>query len=508
MNEAVRRNDLLLYENLTRDDGPAMTWSMHAVGFIELNDMQKAEQLFKKSYETYVREPFNVWTEARAGVGAVNFITGAGGFLQSLLFGYGGLRLKFDQFEFYPQLPPDSKEMVYCGLKYLGSILNLKVNIDQYELHVIELNEENEINYEYAENNGKLTVLLSLYLFVLIALFWPQLHLFISTDHNAGQILSSQHVDSAASHTSVPLSMIRSSQIVNPHDFDYIINPGSSGICSDHNELLLLVYVHSSPANFKRREAIRLTWAQQVLFPNLRVVFMLGATENVEIMQQIKFEHSLYNDIVQENFIDSYKNLTYKGIMALKWISLYCKNVSYILKTDDDIIINMFVVLHHLSLITYEYPQERWRSSVACLLWTHMKVMRDKTSKWYLSKDEYPQDYFSSYCSGSAYFITRDLIDEFYDTSLYVKYFWVDDYYITGLLPRNSRRYVTYHFLNSIYIINVDLVEERFLKQIDQLVFGHMPKSINKIYQLWTLIEKTQIEKRNTMREKYRLKHI
>ncbi len=60
MNDQVRRNDLLAYEPLTRASGPAMTWSMHSIGFIELGDFIKAQQLFRRSYETYVRPPFNV----------------------------------------------------------------------------------------------------------------------------------------------------------------------------------------------------------------------------------------------------------------------------------------------------------------------------------------------------------------------------------------------------------------------------------------------------------------
>jgi protein-glucosylgalactosylhydroxylysine glucosidase len=65
MSDAVRRNDLLAYESLTRPDGPAMTWSMHSIGFLDLGDFNKAEQLFRRSYETYVRPPFNVRCYAR-----------------------------------------------------------------------------------------------------------------------------------------------------------------------------------------------------------------------------------------------------------------------------------------------------------------------------------------------------------------------------------------------------------------------------------------------------------
>jgi hypothetical protein len=60
MSDEMRRNDLLAYEPLTRADGPAMTWSMHSIGFTELGDFDKAQQLFQRSYATYVRHPFNV----------------------------------------------------------------------------------------------------------------------------------------------------------------------------------------------------------------------------------------------------------------------------------------------------------------------------------------------------------------------------------------------------------------------------------------------------------------
>lgn len=38
--------------------------------------------------------------------------------------------------------------------------------------------------------------------------------------------------------------------------------------------------------------------------------------------------------------------------MALKWINDYCKNAKFILKTDDDIIVNTFALINHLKLLT------------------------------------------------------------------------------------------------------------------------------------------------------------
>lgn len=37
-----------------------------------------------------------VWSESSDGSGAVNFLTGMGGFLQAVVFGYTGIRLVFN----------------------------------------------------------------------------------------------------------------------------------------------------------------------------------------------------------------------------------------------------------------------------------------------------------------------------------------------------------------------------------------------------------------------------
>jgi len=54
--------------------------------------------------------------------------------------------------------------------------------------------------------------------------------------------------------------------------------------------------------------------------------------------------------IVKADFQDSYRNLTYKAMSALSWISRHCNNTRYVLKTDDDAYVNMRALLRHLGL--------------------------------------------------------------------------------------------------------------------------------------------------------------
>ena len=68
-----------------------------------------------------------VWTENKNKDGATNFITGMGGFLQAILFGYGGLRLQEKSLDFDPVLPPGCSEMRFTGIDYMGSSLSLTV---------------------------------------------------------------------------------------------------------------------------------------------------------------------------------------------------------------------------------------------------------------------------------------------------------------------------------------------------------------------------------------------
>ena len=171
--------------------------------------------------------------------------------------------------------------------------------------------------------------------------------------------------------------------IVNPHNFSYVINPGYSVCSTSNSPVYVLVYVHSGPTNYKRRVVLRETWATQTLFPDLRLVFMIGKALDENIMKAIQYENEIYQDIIQEDFIDSYKNLTYKGVMALKWISTYCSTAKYILKVDDDMLVNTFTLINHLKFLDKYYSDRK--NTLLCLLWQGMTVMRDRLE---ISKNE------------------------------------------------------------------------------------------------------------------------
>ena len=132
----VRRNDLSFYEPRTNPRGPAMTKSMFAINWLDVGDYARAATSFSESYVN-AKEPFMVWTEGADGGGAVNFITGAGGFLQSVLFGYSGLRLLDDKhLQFKPMLLPGSTQVKFFGIDYHGNSINFVIGSSQSQITV------------------------------------------------------------------------------------------------------------------------------------------------------------------------------------------------------------------------------------------------------------------------------------------------------------------------------------------------------------------------------------
>jgi trehalose/maltose hydrolase-like predicted phosphorylase len=89
-NEQIRK-DLEYYETRVPNQGtPAMTQAIFALLYARLGDGKKAYRFFKDAYEPNLNPPFRVIAETKGGNNPY-FATGAGGVLQSVLMGFGGL---------------------------------------------------------------------------------------------------------------------------------------------------------------------------------------------------------------------------------------------------------------------------------------------------------------------------------------------------------------------------------------------------------------------------------
>ena len=95
--ESKIKKDLEYYEPRMSPEGPAMGISTLATLHAILGNSERAFKLFQDSYVPNGVGPFNVLSECAGGKGVAPFFaTGAGGTLQIVLFGFGGIEITPD----------------------------------------------------------------------------------------------------------------------------------------------------------------------------------------------------------------------------------------------------------------------------------------------------------------------------------------------------------------------------------------------------------------------------
>lgn len=181
-------------------------------------------------------------------------------------------------------------------------------------------------------------------------------------------------------------------QLIDLKNFTFKVNPQP---CQGYDAgLLLVVVISSNPCNYEKRSVIRSTWGRST--DTTKVVFLLGDPENVTISKRIDNESVTFGDIVQGNFKDAYRNMTYKHVMGLKWVAHHCPMAKYVLKTDDDVVVNTYALRNFLAR-----ELSPWGTSglITCQVLQNARVQRSH-SKWIVSKNEYAGGYYPTYCAG------------------------------------------------------------------------------------------------------------
>ncbi|XP_038056644.1 beta-1,3-galactosyltransferase 1-like [Patiria miniata] len=236
---------------------------------------------------------------------------------------------------------------------------------------------------------------------------------------------------------------------VNPHNFRLVLD--EPWACLDPQtesakRVFLLVLVASAQDNFKRRQAIRETWGSPRELEGLPVVtlFLLAAKGNVYHHKVVK-ESAEHHDLLMEDFVDSYKNLTLKTMMAMKWASTHCPQASFVMKTDDD----MFV--SYRNLLDYAAVMGPFTANLALgFVIAGQSPIRKPDSKWYMPRDLYPGDAYPPWLSGGGFVVSGDVPGKVYDASLDIRYLHLEDVFVGVCLDKlNIKPIMNRQFSNS-----------------------------------------------------------
>ncbi|XP_043288700.1 beta-1,3-galactosyltransferase 1-like isoform X2 [Venturia canescens] len=203
----------------------------------------------------------------------------------------------------------------------------------------------------------------------------------------------------------------------------------------------LLIIVCSAVTNYNARMAIRNTWANNasVYDKTVRVAFLLGQSDNETLNDSVTDENLRFHDVIQEKFYDTYNNLTLKSVMMLKWVTKNCQKAKYLMKTDDDMYVNVPNLLKNLR------ARPKSTGTLIGSLICNARPISDPNNKWYAPKYMFSEKTYPNYLSGTGYVMSLDVAEKLYDAALSTPLLHLEDVYITGVCARYAKLRPTNH---------------------------------------------------------------
>lgn len=231
-----------------------------------------------------------------------------------------------------------------------------------------------------------------------------------------------------------------------PVIYPYLINhPGKCSVgvgrgsnAKEQGDILLLLFVKSSPENWERRQAIRDTWGNETytrshLKVNVRVVFVLGVHPDVKqrpkVQRALLQEDKDYGDLIQQDFLDTFHNLTAKLILQFHWAHQYCSQAHFVMSADDD------VFVHISNLIKYLQQLQSSQKGAKHLWVGHVHrgapPVRRKDSKYHVPYELYPWPSYPDYTAGAGYVVSGDVAAKIYHATLaFNSSMYIDDVFM------------------------------------------------------------------------------
>ena len=144
---------------------------------------------------------------------------------------------------------------------------------------------------------------------------------------------------------------------------------------------------------------------------------------------RIKIESETHGDILQERFEDSYRNLTIKTMLFLKWYNQKCSHVPYLLKADDDVFLNTKNLYNIVS-------QNTKPDILIGYLFCDNKPIRIQESKWYVPESVYRKETYPLHLNGPGYLMSSSTAQKLFRAARDVPLFVYEDVYLTGMVAR------------------------------------------------------------------------
>ncbi|XP_022084835.1 beta-1,3-galactosyltransferase 1-like [Acanthaster planci] len=229
-----------------------------------------------------------------------------------------------------------------------------------------------------------------------------------------------------------------SDDVINPHPYDFTITNSDAcrvGRSNSSADVFLVLLVKCATDESLDRMQIRRTWGgvRQLRGRHVVTMFLVGQPATILEQDKLQMEDAIHHDLIQENFLDTYRNLTVKNMMGWRWIATHCPDAGYVASIDADMHLNLHNLIEHLE-----------NSSSTNLAQGHLKPtdkpMRnpeDKVNiKWYTPPEMYPEATYPPFLNGACYVMSNDVARRIFEASLHVRFLPWDDVFVGIVLKR------------------------------------------------------------------------
>ncbi|KAL3092739.1 hypothetical protein niasHS_007948 [Heterodera schachtii] len=204
--------------------------------------------------------------------------------------------------------------------------------------------------------------------------------------------------------------------------------------CAAGTKLIMLAM--SGRTSFERRTGARETWMKEAAPGEILRFFVADPSggEAADVKQKLEEEQKKHGDIVfLHGFVDKYKHLHLKWFGALTWQQRHCAGAEWVAKVDDDTVV-------HLRRMDY-WINKKFRQIAAehpLIFFGHMgasrKPFRNRDSKWYISREDFPGELFPPFALGNIYLTNTDTVKAVLAHSPKTNGFFLEDVLYSGIL--------------------------------------------------------------------------
>lgn len=266
----------------------------------------------------------------------------------------------------------------------------------------------------------------------------------------------------------------------------YSTNIFPKNLCYQECDFFIAVFVFSATNNTSERTLIRKTWGGDVnsILYGIKIIFVVGKTKQLDIQRKIEFESRVYNDMLQGEFMDTYDNMVLKSVLSFNWFRKYLKGVSYFMKTDDDVLLNINVLINYLNA----YHKSKSNIYLGRLYFENINYV--KWHRWYVDPASFPFKKFPPYAGGVGYVLSNISAINIAAIMSQVPRFQLEDAYIGECIYRLNKKP---SFLDmTAAIADTFVPSDAYNRQLinnwkhgEYILIHHLPK--NLFYSFWTL---------------------